>query len=630
MKIFKNCFFLWFLFLSSANSLLSQQYSIEQYLNIRGATSPKYSFDDSRIYFTMNITGTSQLWYVNSPGLWPIQVTFFKDRITGYHPNPKRDLILVEKDEGGSEYDQFFLMKGDGTEIKMITDGAPKVLYGFGRWSDDGSFFTYYSNKRSPYFYDVYTYNIESGSSKMVFSSDHSNYPSALSADGSKLVLTRSYSTYDNDLYLVDLHSGKEKLITTHDNFNDPAQFYAASFDAAGSKLYLVSNDKNDFFRIGIYDMNTEKISYPEYSFLREFRNNDVSRLYFPKDRTKMLVMINDRGYDRIFLHDLLLNNEITIPQKLNSSSITAVSFSNNNDKMIIGINSSSNPSVLYQWDMVPGVVEQITYPTLAGVEPSSFVEPELISYSSFDGLEIPAFVYRPENSESKKLPCIISIHGGPESQSTYGFAPIYQYFVNAGYVIVEPNVRGSTGYGKKFAAMDNVKNRENSVKDIASLVEYLKSRVDIDPGRIAVYGGSYGGYMVLACLTLYPELFAAGIDVVGISNFVTFLQNTGDYRRNNRESEYGSLEKDRDFLESISPLGRVKNIRAPLMIIHGRNDPRVPVGEAEQMHKAIIDNGGVSELLIYEDEGHGVAKQKNRLDLYPKIVKFLNENLKK
>ncbi len=578
----------------------------------------------------MNITGTSQLWYVNSPGMWPIQVTFFKDRITGYHPNPKRDLILVEKDEGGSEYDQFFLMKGDGTEIKMITDGAPKVLYGFGRWSDDGSFFTYYSNKRSPYFYDVYTYNIESGSSKIVFSSDHSNYPSALSADGSKLVLTRSYSTYDNDLYLVDLHSGKEKLITTHDNFNDPAQFYAASFDAAGSKLYLVSNDKSDFFRIGIYDMKTEKISYPEYSFLREFRNNDVSRLYFPKNRTKMLVMINDRGYDRIFLHDLLLNSEITIPQKLNSSSITAVSFSNNNDKMLIGINSSSNPSVLYQWDMVPGVVEQITYPTLAGVEPSSFVEPELISYSSFDGLEIPAFIYRPENSESKNLPCIISIHGGPESQSTYGFAPIYQYFVNAGYVIVEPNVRGSTGYGKKFAAMDNVKNRENSVKDIASLVEYLKSRVDIDPGRIAVYGGSYGGYMVLACLTLYPELFAAGIDVVGISNFVTFLQNTGDYRRNNRESEYGSLEKDRDFLESISPLGRVKNIRAPLMIIHGRNDPRVPVGEAEQMHKAIIDNGGVSELLIYEDEGHGVAKQKNRLDLYPKIVKFLNENLKK
>lgn len=577
----------------------------------------------------MNITGTSQLWYVNSPGLWPVQVTFFKDRITGYHPNPQKDLILVEKDEGGSEYDQFFLMKGDGTEIKMITDGAPKVLNGFGRWSDDGSFFTYYSNKRTPFFYDIYTYNLATGESKMVFSSDHSNYPSVLSEDGTKLVFTRSYSTYDNDLYLLDLQTGKEKLISVHDNFKEPAQFYAASFDASGSKLYLVSNDKNDFFRIGIYDVNTEKISYPEYSFLKDFRNKEVSRLYFPRDRSKMLVMINDRGYDRIFLYDLLNNKELNIPQKLNSSSITAVSFSNNNEKLIVGINSSSNPSVLYQWELGTENVEQITYPSLAGVDPATFVEPELISFKSYDGLEIPAFIYKPANSDGKKLPCIISIHGGPEGQSTYGFAAIYQYYVSAGYVVIEPNVRGSTGYGKKFAALDNVRNRENSVKDIASLVEYLNSRGDIDPGRIVVYGGSYGGYMVLACLTLYPELFAAGIDVVGISNFVTFLENTSDYRRNNRESEYGSLEKDREFLESISPLGRVKNIKAPLMIIHGRNDPRVPVGEAEQMHKAILDNGGVSELLIYEDEGHGVAKQKNRLDLYPKIIKFLDENVK-
>lgn len=618
-----------FLYISPANALLSQQYSIEQYLNIRGASSPKYSFDESRIYFTMNITGTSQLWYVNSPGTWPMQVTFFKDRITGYHPNPQKDLILVEKDEGGSEYDQFFLMKGDGTEIKMITDGAPKVLNGFGRWSDDGSFFTYYSNKRTPFFYDIYTYNLATGESKMVFSSDHSNYPSALSADGNKLVFTRSYSTYDNDLYLLDLQTGKEKLISVHDNFKEPAQFYASSFDAKGSKLYLVSNDKNDFFRIGIYDVNTEKISYPEYSFLNDFRNNEVSRLYFPQDRSKMLVMINDRGYDRIFLYDLRNNRELNIPQKLNSSSITAVSFSNDNKNLIIGINSSSNPSVLYQWELGTENVDQITYPSLAGVDPATFVEPELISFKSYDGLEIPAFIYKPENSDGKKLPCIISIHGGPEGQSTYGFAAIYQYYVSAGYVVIEPNVRGSTGYGKKFAAMDNVRNRENSVKDIVSLVEYLNTRGDIDPSRIAVYGGSYGGYMVLACLTLYPQLFAAGIDVVGISNFVTFLENTSDYRRNNRESEYGSLEKDREFLESISPLGRVKNIKAPLMIIHGRNDPRVPVGEAEQMHKAILDNGGVSELLIYEDEGHGVAKQKNRLDLYPKIIKFLDENIK-
>ena len=256
-------------------------------------------------------------------------------------------------------------------------------------------------------------------------------------------------------------------------------------------------------------------------------------------------------------------------------------------------------------------------------------MEPELITYKSFDGLEISAFVYKPLNSENKKLPCIISIHGGPEGQANYGFSAVFQYYVNAGYIVIEPNVRGSTGYGKKFASLDNVRNRENSVKDIASLVEYLNNRGDIDPGKIAVTGGSYGGYMVLACLTLYPQYFAAGIDIVGISNFVTFLKNTSDYRRNNRESEYGSLEKDREFLESISPLGKVKNIKAPLMIIHGRNDPRVPVTEAEQMHEAIQQNGGYSELHIYEDEGHGISKQKNRLDLYPKIIKFLDDNVK-
>jgi len=627
--VIKNTILFFLLLFSTILTLHSQQYSIEQYLSIRGAVSPGYSYDDSRMYFTMSVTGTSQLWSVNKPGAWPQQVTFFKDRITGYSPNPSKDVVLVEKDEGGSEYDQFFLMNGDGTGIKMITDGSPKVLNGFGRWSDDGTFFTYFSNKRSPYYYDIYTYNIESSTNEMIFSSDHSNYPSVLSSDSKKMVITRSYSTYDNDLYMLDMQTKKEKLISVHDNFNEPAEFYAASFDAAGENLYFTSNYKSEYFRIGIYNFKTEKVTYPEYQFLEKYRNSDVSRLYFSRKKSKMLILVNDRGYDRLFMYDLGKDAEVKIPDKLNSSSVTAVRFSNNSEKVIIGINSSSNPSVLYEWNISGGEVEQVTYPSLAGIDPGTFVEPELISYRSFDGLEIPAFIYKPAGSESKKLPCIISIHGGPESQSTYGFEPVYQYFLNAGYMIVEPNVRGSSGYGKKYSSLDNVRNRENSVKDIGALTDFLRSRDDVDAGKIAVYGGSYGGYMVLACLTMYPDMFSAGIDVVGISNFVTFLENTSDYRRNNRESEYGSLEKDREFLESISPLGKVKNIKAPLMIIHGRNDPRVPVGEAEQMYKAIIDNGGISELHIYEDEGHGIAKQKNRFDLYPKIVKFLDKNVK-
>jgi len=624
----KTVYFL-FQFCILGLNIFAQQYSIEQYLNIRGAGSPEYSFDDKRIYFTMNVTGTSQIWMSYKPGSWANQVTFFEDRISGYSANPRRDLILVEKDEGGSEYNQFFLMNGDGTTVERITDNKPKVLYGFGSWSDDGSFFTYFSNERSPYFYDIYIYNIDKKSANRVFLSDHSNYPSVISPKGNYMVISRAYSSYDSDLYLLDLKTKGAELITTHDNYNEPAEFYAVSFSKDGSKLYLISNNNSDFFKLAAYELSSGKTENVNLPFLKEYKNWDVSSSILSNDKTKILITINVEGYDKLFMYDFNTNKEIKLPVQLQSKSITAIEFSNNDKKLIIGINSSANPSVLYEWEFTSNTVEQITYPTLAGINPKSFVEPGLIHYKSYDGLEIPAFIYLPKNTDNKKLQCIISIHGGPESQATYGFSALYQYFLNAGYAIVEPNVRGSTGYGKKYAALDNVKGRENSVKDVASLVEYLKSRGDIDPGRIAVYGGSYGGYMVLACMTLYPDLFAAGVDIVGIANFITFMQNTADYRRKNRESEYGSLDNDYEFLQTVSPINKVDRIKAPLMIIHGKNDPRVPVGEAEQIYKAITDRGGNAELLIYDDEGHGLAKLKNRLDAYPKMVKFLDRYVK-
>lgn len=577
----------------------------------------------------MNITGTTQVYYVNKPGDAPVQFTNFDERISGYQPNPKYPAVLLESDVGGSEYDQFFLTDETGKEIKMISGGEQKVVYGFGRWSPDGLYYTYYTNKRSGYFYDVFIYHTETAGSELIYSSDHSNYPSAISDDSRYIVISRSYSTYDNDLYLLNRETDELKLISTHDNFNEPAQYFASSFDKSDENIYLITNKNSDLFRIAIYNIKQDTITYPEYDFLSRYKNCEVQRVTFAPERNVMMIQLNDNGYDRLFMYDPENKKEITIPEKLKTLSVTAISFANTSSKVIVGVNSAANPSVLYEWNYKTGTVEQVTKPDLAGIDPSSFIEPELISYRSYDGLDIPAFLYKPKESNEKKLPCIIMIHGGPEGQATYGFAPVFQYFLSAGYMVIEPNVRGSTGYGKKYAALDNVRNRENSVKDIASLVEYLKSRGDADTDKLAVYGGSYGGYMVLACLTLYPQLFKAGVDIVGISNFVTFLQNTGDYRKNNRQSEYGSLESDREFLESISPVYRVSSIKAPLMIIHGRNDPRVPVSEAQQMYDAIIKQGGAAELHIYEDEGHGIAKQKNRFDIYPKIINFLNKNLK-
>jgi dipeptidyl aminopeptidase/acylaminoacyl peptidase len=464
----------------------------------------------------------------------------------------------------------------------------------------------------------------------MIFSSDHSNFPSAISPRGEKMIITRSYTTYDNDLYLLDMKTREAVLITSHDNFNNPAEFSQPVFDKEGRNIFLISNLNSSFYRLMKFDTENETLYEVSFPFMNDFGDCDVSRLLLSNNRSKFLIMINEKGYDRLFMFDMDVMDTVSIPKELKSRSVTSLAFSKDDSELVIGINSSANPSILYEWDLSNGRVTQVTYPSFAGIDPLSFVEPSLVSYRSFDGLEIPAFLYMPATvKKGDKHPCIISIHGGPESQASYGFSPIIQYFVSSGYAVVEPNVRGSTGYGKEYAALDNVKNRENSVKDIAFLVDYLGKRNDIDVTKIAVYGGSYGGYMVLACLTLYPDLFAAGVDIVGISNFITFMENTADYRRKNRESEYGSLENDREYLQSISPLSKAENIKAPLMLIHGRNDPRVPVTEAEQMYSAIIERGGTAELLIYEDEGHGLAKLKNRLDAYPKIVNFLEKYVK-
>jgi dipeptidyl aminopeptidase/acylaminoacyl peptidase len=278
-------------------------------------------------------------------------------------------------------------------------------------------------------------------------------------------------------------------------------------------------------------------------------------------------------------------------------------------------------------YDLKSRSLTQITNSSLAGIPQSSFVEPELIRYKSFDGKEIPAWYYKPQNAGTN-LPVIVNVHGGPEGQAQPGFNPTTQYYLSRGYAVLAPNVRGSTGYGKTFTHLDDVRNREDSVKDLAAAVDWLKANGG-DPKRIAVTGGSYGGYMTLAAITLYPDLWAAAVSTVGIANFESFLKNTSGYRRKLREVEYGSLERDLEFLKGISPLYKVDRIKAPLMVIQGKNDPRVPYTEAEQIVTALKGRNAVVEYKLFDDEGHGIAKLSNRLIVYPLMADFLDRHMK-
>jgi dipeptidyl aminopeptidase/acylaminoacyl peptidase len=286
------------------------------------------------------------------------------------------------------------------------------------------------------------------------------------------------------------------------------------------------------------------------------------------------------------------------------------------------------NPDV-WVADLARGKARQLTRSIQAGVPQASFVEPELLRYPSFDGLAIAGFLYRPLMAQpGDKLRVLFIVHGGPESQTQASFGPLTQYFVNRGYAVFAPNVRGSTGYGKRFSHLDDVDKRMDAVADLAYGARYLIEHGIADPQRVAVYGGSYGGFMVLAALTQYPELWAAGIDVVGIANFITFLQNTGPWRRDLRIAEYGHPDTDRDLLQQISPIKHVHRIKAPLMVIHGANDPRVPVSEAEQIVAALRARDVPVVYRRYEDEGHGLSKLANRLDAYVKMADFLDQYL--
>ena len=315
---------------------------------------------------------------------------------------------------------------------------------------------------------------------------------------------------------------------------------------------------------------------------------------------------------------------------------------------MTFGFSSSKHNGDIWLYDLKAKTFTQVTKSDNAGISNESFVAPELIKFKSFDGREIPAWYYKPKGSDDvavassetvdsasvtvtkkPRLPVIVSVHGGPEGQSRPGFNPLFQYYLSRGYAVLDPNVRGSTGYGKTYTHLDDVEKREDSVKDLAAAHEWLVKNGGADPKRIAVMGGSYGGYMTMAAVTLYPDLWAAAVNTVGIVNWETFLQNTSGYRRRQREVEYGMLDKNIDFLRAISPMKKIDRIKTPLFVIHGKNDPRVPYTEAEQVVKALKDRNAVVEYKLYDDEGHGISKLKNRLELYPLVADFLDKYMK-
>ena len=612
------------LILLGAAVLIAQSYTIEQYLNIRGNSGGYFLPSGEEIIIVNSSSGVNQVWRMAAGGGWATQITFLGEGIDSITVHPITGKVILSADRVGTERTQLYLMNPDGSDLTALTSN-PEVVYEFNDWSHDGRYIAYASNERNEEFFDVYLMDLETHQPQLLLKQDGYNSPDAFSPDGSKLLFYRAHGSQDGNLYLLELKdqgAGKPKLVsapkllTPH---KGDLQMGEVAWDATGAGFYISSDENSEFMGLAYYDLakgKSNQLITPE---------RDIEAIKVSWSGKYLLWTENFDGYNAVHIKDLTTDQEIPTPFA-EKGLYYDFHFSADDSMLSYGFSSPTKPGDVHLWRIGEATSQQVTQPALAGIPPTSFATSQLISYPTFDGRQIPAWLYLPANAKpGAKLPVIVMAHGGPQVQERPWFNPIAQYFLNAGYAVLAPNVRGSSGYGKSYADADNLGKRYDSVQDFYYGWKFLTAQPWCDPKRIAIYGGSYGGFMVLAQLTSYPEAWAAGVDICGIANFKTYLENTGAWRVELREDEYGALG-DPKLLEEISPVHNIQNIRAPLMVIQGANDPRVPAEEAEQIVTAAKQQGVKVEYLLYDDEGHGLSKRKNRLDAYPKMVKFLEE----
>ena len=593
-------------------------YTIQQYLNIHG-NYRGYLLPDDEVIFVNKTTGVTQAWRTNAATGRPEQVTFFDEGVSYAVAHPVTGDVLAAADVGGDERDQLYLMNDDGSGVEALTDN-PEVIYRYGDWSRDGRYVAVASNERDERYFDVYVYDVETGGRRLVMQHDGYNSPLVFSPDGYELIVFRYNGSQDGDLYLIDLETGQTRHLTPHEG---ELEIGAVTWAADGYGIYFTSDEGRDFLSLAYYELATG-----EYEWL-EAPPWDVGELEASWGGRYLLWTTNEDGYSVLHLRDLKRNKDLAPPDLPAEGVVWGLRFSPDGEYVVFTFSSPTTPTDVYVWDVRGETVERVTEAALAGIPADSFVAPELAFYPSFDGTTVPAFLYVPPGvKEDRSAPAVVYAHGGPEVQERPYFDAVFQYFLDAGYAVFAPNFRGSKGYGQTYADADNVENRMDAVLDVYEGWWFLADQPWCDRFKVAIYGSSYGGFMVLSQLTQRPYHWAAGIDIVGIANLVTFLENTGPWRVSLREDEYGSLAEDRELLEAFSPINHIGDIRSPLMVVHGANDPRVPVGEAEQIVEAARMVLGADKVvyLRYEDEGHGLAKLENRLDAYPKMAAFLEE----
>lgn len=592
---------------------------INRYLLAQGARSVSLSPDGETLAFIWSITGEPQLWRMPSSGGAPQQLTF-GGGITFYAFSPNGSEFLIGRDVEGNEREGFSILSLDGSSERQLLP-ASDAFRRLGDFSADGEKAIYASTERNGRDFDLYVVEVSSGETRLVYESKFGFFPEAWQPNGDLVIVSETRGEDANDVYLLNAKTGD---MTPLMQPKVAANFSDFQWRPDGSGFYLATNLDREFNAVAFYDLVSGQLT-TLFAI-----DADADNVQLAGDGDLLLWTTNQDGYSKLQGIDLTTQQPISFPEL--PAGVYAVDVSATGETASVSLNGPGTPGDVYVWSIEsPKQVERVFTASLGGLDPATFVTPISLNYPAQDGVQLQGLLYLPDaEAFPGKRPTVVQVHGGPTAQSRPGFRPVEQYLVNRGIAVFAVNVRGSTGFGKTYARLDNQELRLNSVSDLVDTAAFLGKHARLDGDRLAVMGGSYGGYMVNDVLGRYPGVFQAGVSVVGVSDWVRALEEASPGLKASDRIEYGDITdpKWQAFYAVNSPINNADKINVPMLVSHGANDPRDPVTESDRIVSAIRKAGHPVTYLRFPDEGHSIRKLENRVVFYRAVADFLETNL--
>lgn len=590
------------------------QEELLEYLQVNAAYKSQVIPKKETFTFVSKITGMPQIWTLNEKQN-PVQYIETKDRPMSIHHSPNGEMTVIGIDDKGNEKQQIYLYDQKHDKLETLVESLEHFHY-LGGWSPDGQYFSYSSNRRQPGYFDVFIVEVATKEIREVFQYDGNCTPLSW-LDQDHLIIDIPESNIDSAIYRLNIHT-KEKTRIGEDHY--PARYQSPVMMKSKEGGYVLTNLGEETLYLARFTFeHPEKLEK-----LLHWEKWDIGELKKSPNEDYLALTLNEGGISRLWLY-LPDSNEKEYIKGIPDGVIESISWLNP-DEFIFSLKTPTIPGDIWKYSLSSKKLKRLTTISQSEMISRSGQAPKICTYQSFDQLEVPYFYY--SQGHDKNKPAVIYVHGGPEGQSKADYNPVIQFLVHQGFAVAAPNVRGSNGYGRSYLKLDDARKRMDSVRDLEWLVKDLIDTHGVDPGNIGIMGRSYGGFMVLAALTHYPDLWAAGVDIVGISHLETMLENTGEWRRRLRECEYGSLDRDREFFVEIAPLNHSHKIKVPLFVFHGRNDTRVPVRESEQMVEKMKADRQEVDLIIFEDEGHQTERLENHLTMHKNTIEFFTKHL--